>query len=157
MSPLRTTVHHAATAVVVVALFYAIPVRTGYDVWGRGVVSALLLAGFALLIRHQVRHHASQLGRLLNIMLAAVAACALSCFALATQRPGEFTGLVTRTDALYFTLVTMTTVGFGDVHPVGQRARILVIIMIGFSVVFIGMAARTITEGLRATRPGSES
>jgi hypothetical protein len=42
----------------------------------------------------------------------------------------QVSGLNTRTDALYFTLVTMATVGFGDIHAEGQFARAMVICLI---------------------------
>jgi voltage-gated potassium channel len=52
--------------------------------------------------------------------------------------------LHTRTDALYFTLSTLTTIGFGDVHAVGQVARVLVIVQMIFDVVFVAAVAATL-------------
>ena len=40
-------------------------------------------------------------------------------------------------DALYFSVVTMTTVGFGDVTPLSETGRLLTILMIGTGVLFI--------------------
>ena len=40
-------------------------------------------------------------------------------------------------DALYFSIVTMTTVGFGDVIPLSSNGRILTIIMIVTGIVLI--------------------
>ncbi|MGF1478929.1 MAG: ion transporter [Cyanophyceae cyanobacterium] len=40
-------------------------------------------------------------------------------------------------DALYFSVVTMTTVGFGDVTPLSETGRLLTLLMIGTGVLFI--------------------
>ena len=69
---------------------------------------------------------------------------------LLAQLPGQFDGLRTRTDALYFTVSTLSTVGYGDVHATGQLARAAVTVQIVFDLVFIGAAAAVISEMLRA-------
>jgi hypothetical protein len=56
--------------------------------------------------------------------------------------PDQITGLETRTDALYFTLSTMATVGYGDVHAEGQVARALVCGLIIFNVVVVASLYR---------------
>ena len=58
----------------------------------------------------------------------------------------QIDGLETRTDALYFTLSTMATVGFGDVHAVGQLARVTVSFMIVFNIVVVAALAREATR-----------
>ncbi len=64
--------------------------------------------------------------------------------------PGEFVGLHTKTDALYFSVSTLATVGFGDVHASGQEARAAVIVQILFNLVFIGTAAAMLSGWMRA-------
>jgi hypothetical protein len=64
--------------------------------------------------------------------------------------PGQFVGLHTKTDALYFNVSTLATVGFGDVHPIGQLARVGVTIEIIFNLVFLGGAVAVITGMVRA-------
>jgi voltage-gated potassium channel Kch len=41
--------------------------------------------------------------------------------------PGSFSGLSETTDLLYFSFVTLTTVGFGDVAPISILAKRLAI------------------------------
>jgi voltage-gated potassium channel len=81
--------------------------------------------------------------RVLSMLLVLlIMASSLTFFLLSQARPQEFAGLETRTDALYFTLSTMSTVGFGDVHAEGQAARVLVCLLIVFNVVVVASLAR---------------
>ena len=66
------------------------------------------------------------------------------------ELPGQFAGLHTKTDSLYFNVSTVATVGFGDVHPVGQQARMAVTVQIIFNLVFLGTAVGLISGLMRA-------
>jgi voltage-gated potassium channel len=63
--------------------------------------------------------------------------------------PDQFADLTNKTDALYFNISTLATVGFGDVHPVGQLARVAVTLQIVFNLVFLGTAVSLITGYFR--------
>jgi hypothetical protein len=62
---------------------------------------------------------------------------------------GQFADLHDRTDALYFNISTLATVGFGDIHPAGQLARAAVTLQIVFNLVFLGAAVSMITSTFR--------
>jgi len=49
-------------------------------------------------------------------------------------------------DAIYMTVITITTVGFGEVQPLGVPAKIFTIFLILASVVIVGYAISIITE-----------
>ena len=49
-------------------------------------------------------------------------------------------------DAFYMTVITMTTVGFGEVVPLDEEAKIFTIFLILASVVIVGYALSVITE-----------
>jgi len=53
---------------------------------------------------------------------------------------------ITFIDALYMTVITMTTVGFGEVHPLSQEERLFTIVLILTSVVMMGYAVSVVTE-----------
>ncbi|MGH3317128.1 MAG: ion channel, partial [Nocardioidaceae bacterium] len=119
---------------------------TGLTLSGRTVVSVLLtllgVAGLGWAITGQVRRQllsGSDAGIQSLVMLLELVAVvfALGYYVLALSTPGEVAGLETRTDALYFTVSTVATVGYGDVHAVGQLARGLVIVQIVFDAVFV--------------------
>ncbi|MFC9325013.1 potassium channel family protein [Kitasatospora sp. NPDC057015] len=65
-------------------------------------------------------------------------------------RDNEFNGLETRLDALYFTVITMSTVGYGDITPSGQDARVVVILQIFYNFVFLAAAAGTLSNRVRS-------
>ena len=64
---------------------------------------------------------------------------------------GQFDELHTRVDALYFTMSTIATVGFGDVHATGQVARVVVTLQIFLDLIFVGLVARIILPSVPAT------
>jgi hypothetical protein len=57
---------------------------------------------------------------------------------------GQFDGLATRVDAIYFTVTTLSTVGYGDITASSQGARVAVTFQMVFDVLFIGIAARVL-------------
>lgn len=86
-------------------------------------------------------------------------------YVVAAHRPGEIDGIDTKIDALYFTVTTAATVGFGDITADGQLARLLVtlnmvfnIVALGATVRLIGWAARQrIGEGAGIARDGPDA
>ena len=49
-------------------------------------------------------------------------------------------------DAVYMTVITVTTVGFGEVQPLNQESKLFTIILILTSVIIVGYALKIITE-----------
>ncbi len=49
-------------------------------------------------------------------------------------------------DALYMTIITITTVGFGEVHPLNSTGKILTVFLILSSIIIYGYAITVITE-----------
>ena len=66
---------------------------------------------------------AAQLRGLATAMWIAVLFFSATYFIIAADDPGQMLGLHTRLDAVYFTLSTASTVGFGDITASGQAAR----------------------------------
>ena len=52
----------------------------------------------------------------------------------------------TWTDAIYMTVITIATVGFGEVHPLNDTAKIFTVFLILSSVFILGYALKIITE-----------
>ena len=49
-------------------------------------------------------------------------------------------------NALYMTIITITTVGFGEVHPLNESEKLFTIFLILMSIVTLGFVARIATE-----------
>lgn len=125
----------------------------------RWTLTAAMLAAIAVVIRwqaiRQLREPDAPLGALVVGIVAGLLLFALVDYSLAVHRPGEFTGLRTRVDALYFALSTLLTVGFGDVSAQGQVARVVMCAQMAFNFTAIAgsasLAARKFAQ--RARRP----
>ena len=71
----------------------------------------------------------------------------------ATVAPEQFAGLANRTDALYFSVTIMGTVGFGDVHAAGTAARLMVTVQMLFNLIYLGTALRVLSAGISRPEP----
>ena len=63
--------------------------------------------------------------------------------------PRQFAGLETRLDSVYFTVTTLSTVGYGDIAAVGQTARAVVTLQILFDLSVLAMAVRVLSTAAR--------
>jgi voltage-gated potassium channel len=119
------------------------------------LVSLAALGVITWLIAREVRGPEEEV-RVEALVLAVVvgtAVFALTDLVVARAGSGQFVGLETKTDALYFALTTLTTVGFGDVHATGQLARGLMIIQLLFNVIVLAAAAAdTVIQASRRRR-----
>ncbi len=156
-------VRHAFACLALVTAYTAAPVDAGPSSanlalrWG---VTIAVLAALAFAIRwealRQLREPDAPLGGLVVGIVAGVLLFALIDFAVAVHRPGEFSGLETRIDALYYALATLLTVGFGDVTAQGQLARGLLCAQMVFNTVVLAGSASLLAHRVtaRAGRSG---
>lgn len=142
-----------ATLVGLLVLFFSLPVRVSADtgvLLSSGLIAFLGVVLVAWIVIRQLRGSGRrELAPLQLVMLAEIVACAFSLayYALATQGD-HFAGMHTRLDALYFTLATMTTVGYGDVSATSQLARGVVCAQLAFNLAFLGALARLLQHRL---------
>ncbi|MGW4596574.1 ion channel [Streptomyces sp. NPDC004457] len=71
-------------------------------------------------------------------------------YLLERAAPGSFNEPLSRTDALYFTLTTFTTVGFGDIVALSQTGRVLVMCQMTCTLLIVGLAVRVLGAAVRA-------
>ena len=116
----------------------------------------LCLVGFAVVIAWQVRAIlASDVPRLQAVQAIAVGlAVLLLLFAsiylrIAQSNPDSFTEPLSRTDSLYFTITVFSTVGFGDITPRTEIARIITMIQMLMGLVVVGLVARILLGAVR--------
>ncbi|WP_405815874.1 potassium channel family protein [Streptomyces sp. NBC_01390] len=147
-----------------VAAYYLLPL----DEHGTAASSALLVGGLVgVLLVFGVEVWAitrSPHPRLKAVeALAATLALFLVLFAgayylLDRSTPGSFSEPLTRTDALYFTVTTFSTVGYGDITARSQAGRVLTMAQMVGGLLLVGVAARVLASavqaGLRRQRRG---
>jgi len=140
-----------------VTAYFVVPVtaeeRTGSTLLrDTGSVLAIVLMAVFLTLQMRRQLDAGESTRTDGLVFAVVATVigfAFVYYALAHQQTGEFDGLETRIDALYFTLSTLATVGYDDIHATGQFARFLVIVQMAFSLLLLTAAATLLTSRWR--------
>lgn len=146
------------TTVGLVALFYVLPLDREVS---RATVGwlALGLTAFTILVVFQVRsilrsrHPALRavetVGTLVPVFVMIFASTYLL---LAASQQGAFTESVNRTDALYFTMTVLSTVGFGDIAPRSEAARVLVTVQMVGNLIVLGALARVVVGAVQITR-----
>jgi voltage-gated potassium channel len=153
--------HPVGTALLVaaaVAAYYQIPVpgRMREESWaimfslGIVVLAVLIILAVRMLLNSGEFVRLRALVLLLTLTVLFFSWMDASVAAL----PGQFTELHDKTDALYFNISTLATVGFGDVHAAGQLARAAVTLQIVFNLVFLGAAVSLISGYFRTRAQG---
>jgi voltage-gated potassium channel Kch len=149
-----------------VVIYYLAPVEP--DVAGvRLVVRAAGMVAAAVVMALLVARLVTRLVRddpgvrpasLLVALFGGVVLFAFVDYMIAISSPGQFHDLRTKTDALYFAVTTLATVGYGDVYASGQLARAVVIgqLLFNLAVLATGGAVLVgrITAGQRRDREG---
>lgn len=132
---------HVVMPMAILVLYFVVPVdaqRAPVGVLLGVLLSAAALMGVVAVVVAEARGARRLEARHFIIVLeVAVVVFAFVYYLIATHDAGQFTGLGTRIDALYFSTVTAATVGYGDIHPTGQSARVVVTVHILFNIVFI--------------------
>lgn len=147
----RDWVHAVVFTVGLLGLYFVAPLGQDDDplpLPAALAVSVLVAIGLAVMIGRQILRvldgtgspgstGSTGLPSLLTVLVLVVVAFASVYFLLNRSDPGQITGLRTRLDSLYFTLTTLVTVGYGDVHPSGQAARGIACLQFVFNAVFV--------------------
>jgi voltage-gated potassium channel len=146
----------ALSAVAVLVVYYALPLD-GASV-GTLFALALGLAALAGMLFWQIRAITrSKRPRLRAIeALATAVPFFLVLFAsvyvgLSLSDPAAFTETLDRTDALYFTVTTFATVGFGDIAPVATEARIIAMVQMLTGMALLGGGLKLLLGAVRVS------
>ncbi|HRA34806.1 MAG TPA: potassium channel family protein [Acidimicrobiales bacterium] len=142
----------ASTAGIVVAgvVGYAVTPLTGDRSWLGAVLALGAIGVIAPLTVRRVRAVVTSDQPVLEAIQAVVLLLTVLVFGFAglfvalDQHGDQFVGLDTKLDAVYFTVTTLSTVGYGDVHAVGQAGRLAVTLQIVFNLTFLAVAVRVL-------------
>jgi hypothetical protein len=147
-----------ATVTALVSLYYLLPMDRGQDV---PAVVVLLVAVVVLTVviwfqvRSIVRSPVPGLraieGLAFSIPLLLLSFATIG-FLMSESDETAFTEPLTRTDALYFAVTAFATVGFGDIAPVSQPARLVVVAQMLVNLVAVGVGLRVIVRAVQVGR-----
>ncbi|MFE9926367.1 potassium channel family protein [Streptomyces sp. NPDC005774] len=115
-----------------------------------GLTLALIAALLLQQINHVLMNHPhARPGLVIPLLMSLSILVFATAYQGLAQSPGELIGLNTRLDALYFTIVTLATVGYGDITPHGQTARLVTMLQILYTFIFLTAAATALSHQIR--------
>lgn len=151
--------------VAILVFYFIVPVGTNDAPAGEVLglaIGAIAVLTVASVIFAEVQRAEKRL-RPVHLLLAfemVLVTFSLGYYLLAHSNPDQFIGLNTRMDALYFSMVTMSTVGYGDITAHGQLARVMVTSQLAFNLAFVGALVALLQEqfrsGVRRRKPRAE-
>ncbi|MFF3607707.1 potassium channel family protein [Streptomyces sp. NPDC002463] len=138
------------TASGLVAAYYLLPLDKPFDAaTAVGLVLGLLLVSALIAwqtrsIIHSPYPRLKAIEALATTLPFFILLFATAYFLMARSQSGSFTESLSRTDAVYFTVTVFSTVGFGDITPKSEGARVAVLLQMLGNLTLLGVAARVI-------------
>jgi voltage-gated potassium channel len=154
----RSVLRAAGSVIVFVTAYYLLPLDTSVT-WAAIAILVTGLVVLLALIAFQVRSILRSPFPGLRAIEALAVAVPLFLLLFASTyvvmdrvSRGSFTQPLTHTDGLYFVVTVFTTVGFGDITPRSEAARLVVTVQMITDVVIIGLAIQAIVGAARHGR-----
>ena len=145
-----TLVHSATASGLLLLAYYRAPLDRPLT-WATGWLFLLALLAFVGLMALELRgisrsdqprlRAVRALGLALPLLLVVFASTYVT---IAGQQSAAFSEPLTRTDGIYFTVTVFATVGFGDITPVSELARVLVTVQMLVGLVAVGLIAKLV-------------
>ena len=157
------TLRTLATVAILVALYYLLPLD---HTSGAGPVAKLVLGAAAIILicwwqirtilrsQHPSLRATEALAFTVPLFLLSFAA---AYFLVEQSRPTAFTEPLTRTDAMYFAVTVFTTVGFGDISPRSEPARLMVTGQMILDLLLLGLVVRLFLRAVKLSQHATPS
>jgi len=151
-----------------VYLFFPVGGMEPHDAAGFVLRVFVLLVAFAFFLTYQVRAifnarlpEVRSVEALISGIVVFLAMSALLYLSLSITEPGSFNLQLTHNTAWYFATTVFATVGFGDIVPTTDQARLMVSGQMLIDLVIIALVVRVMLyaakAGLRRGQPAAES
>jgi len=147
-----------AASVVLVAAYYLLPL----DHLARVPLAVILIVGVAVLLAVatwqlrlvlRARYPGLRAGEALATTVPLFLLLFASVyFVMARASPASFSHPLTRTDSLYFTVTTFSTVGYGDITATSQTARLIVTAQMILDLLALGLGIRVFIGTVQRAR-----
>ena len=151
----RALLRALVTSALLVTGYYLLPFTRLSDA-GEVVLLVLGLAALSGLIVLQVRailRAAYPAARAIEALAVStplfILLFATTYFLLGHSSPSDFSQRMTRTDALYFTMTTFTTTGFGDITARSEGTRLIVTVQMLLDLIVLGFGVRLFIGAVR--------
>lgn len=137
----------ARTALLIVA-YYIAPFEDtgGSSVALRVVISLVIVAGAATIALLGILKADFPILRAIEgmttLIVVTILLCASTYALMSLGDPSSFSEAFNHTGALYFAVTTATTIGFGDITPITDAARIVVMVQMVVNVALLGVGIR---------------
>ena len=152
---LRALVRPTLTCLGLVLAYYLLPMDTSLGTAAAlwlivGLIAVAALITFQI---HGIAHDAHPRIRAVQLLATSLPLFLLlfstTYFLMGRAHPAAFTQPMTRTDALYFAITTFATVGFGDIAPASEPARIVAMVQVLGDLALVGFAARVVVGAVQ--------
>jgi hypothetical protein len=146
----ETALFAGVCSTLLIAVYYVVPLapHPHAAVWFRvfiaiAVFVAVLVSQLNSILRHghPMRRAIIALSILLPLFVVMFSWVYLT---MSRSDPSTFGGAMSRTKALYFTMTVLSTVGFGDITPHTDPARLVTTVQMALDLVFIAIVVRLI-------------
>ncbi len=165
---IRAVLRGLLSTTVLVVLYYQLPLDRPWDADTavRVLVGLLVFVGVAAWqvktitgSRYPAVRAVEVLGLTLPLYLLVFAS---TYFVMERVSAASFTQPLTRTDALYFSVTVFSTVGFGDIAPKSEAARVVLIVQMLGDLAILGAGVRILLGAVhrgqqRQSDPGDDS
>lgn len=147
------------TSAALIALYYVIPLdKMDVPVWIPLTVGLVILVAVTVVQIRAILNSTHPSIRALEALAATIplfiVLFASSYFLMEQANPTSFSAeSLSRSDALYFTITVLSTVGFGDITASTESARLVVSMQMILDLVLLGLGIRVIA---RAVQVGKE-
>ena len=145
---MRTLVETLLVAVGMCLVYWLLPIQDRVSAsWGIRLVGGLLLIGGVLAwqvwsISRSTRPILRAVRGITVSFAIFVLVFASTYLSMSDQEPTSFNDVLSKLDALYFTVTVIATVGFGDIVPRSDLARSITTVQMVLDLVFIATAGR---------------
>jgi hypothetical protein len=144
---------------VLIALYYLLPLDqlTGISLLLSLIIGLLVLAAMTAYqvwaILRAAHPGVRAVEALATTVLLFLLLFAATYFLMSHSSSGNFNvHALTRTDSIYFTVTVFATVGFGDISPASQVARLVVTAQMIFNLIVLGLGVRLIVGAVQQAR-----
>jgi voltage-gated potassium channel len=133
--------------VVALTIYFITPFEDNGWLLGAGIGIVATAIGVPYAVRRILRirrsiHPLAEALAVISLLLSLVVVGFAGSYYSISLHTDQFPSIHTRIDALYFTIVTIGTVGYGDITPAGQGARALVSFQIMLNLTLIATIVR---------------